>query len=46
MLVIGDKEAEENVVAVRKRKQGDIGKMTLDTFVSMLNEGIKTKSNE
>ncbi len=46
MLVIGDKEAEENVVAVRKRKQGDIGKMTLEAFIAMLNEEIDQKSND
>jgi threonyl-tRNA synthetase len=46
MLVIGDKEVEENVVAVRKRKQGDIGKMELSAFIEMMNKQIKEKSNE
>jgi threonyl-tRNA synthetase len=32
MLVLGDKELEENKVAVRERKQGDIGQMTLAEF--------------
>ncbi len=32
MLVLGDKELEEGTVAVRERKQGDIGVMTLDEF--------------
>lgn len=32
MLVLGDKELEENKVAVRERKKGDIGQMTLDEF--------------
>jgi threonyl-tRNA synthetase len=32
MLVLGDKELEENKVAVRERRQGDIGQMTLDEF--------------
>ncbi len=36
MLVIGDKEAEEGVVAVRSRKEGDLGTMTLDAFMEKL----------
>ncbi|MFN6963985.1 MAG: threonine--tRNA ligase [Pyrinomonadaceae bacterium] len=35
MLVLGDKELEEQKVAVRERKQGDIGAMTLDEFKEM-----------
>lgn len=32
MLVLGDKELEESTVAVRHRKDGDIGAMSLDDF--------------
>ncbi|HSK74014.1 MAG TPA: threonine--tRNA ligase [Pyrinomonadaceae bacterium] len=32
MIVLGDKELEENKIAVRERKAGDIGQMTLDEF--------------
>jgi threonyl-tRNA synthetase len=32
MLVLGDKELEEQKVAVRERKQGDIGAMSLEEF--------------
>ncbi|MBP7415901.1 MAG: threonine--tRNA ligase [Pyrinomonadaceae bacterium] len=32
MLVLGDKELEDGTVAVRERKQGDIGVMTLNEF--------------
>ncbi len=32
MLVLGDKELEENKVTVRERRQGDIGQMTLAEF--------------
>lgn len=35
MLVLGDKELEEGKVAVRERKQGDIGQMTLEEFKEM-----------
>lgn len=32
MLVLGDKELEDKTLAVRERKQGDIGVMSLDEF--------------
>jgi len=36
MLILGDKELEENTVAVRQRKEGDIGAMSLDDFKSKI----------
>jgi threonyl-tRNA synthetase len=33
MIVLGDKELEDNVIAVRERKAGDIGQMTLEEFI-------------
>ena len=44
MLIIGDKEVENNVVAVRSRKGGDLGKMTLDEFKAKIAEEIKTRA--
>jgi threonyl-tRNA synthetase len=35
MLVLGDKELEDKTVAVRERKQGDLGVMSLDEFKDM-----------
>ena len=35
ILVIGDKEAEQGVVAVRHRSEGDLGVMSLDEFSAM-----------
>jgi threonyl-tRNA synthetase len=35
MLVLGDRELEENVVAVRERTKGDLGAMTLQQFSEM-----------
>ncbi len=35
MLVLGDKELEENKIAVRERKQGDIGQMSLEEFTEI-----------
>ena len=34
MLIIGEKEVEANAVGVRSRKDGDIGQMKLDEFIS------------
>ncbi len=45
MLIIGDKEKENGVVAVRKRGQGDIGAMTLDEFIATVKKEIDEKSN-
>ena len=39
MLVIGDKEIEENKVGVRSRSEGDIGQMSVEEFIQ------KTKQN-
>jgi len=36
MLVLGDKELDSRCVAVRERKQGDIGAMSLDKFKEMI----------
>lgn len=44
MLIIGDKEAQEGTVSVRSRKNGDIGSMPLDEFISMAVTEIATKA--
>ena len=36
MLVLGPKEAEAGEVAVRERKQGNIGEVALDTFIEQV----------
>ena len=43
MLVIGDKEAEEGTVSVRKRGHGDQGSMTTADFVELISEDIATR---
>ena len=45
MLVIGDKEAEQNVVAVRSRSEGDLGTMSFEAFVERLRGEIAAKKN-
>ena len=44
MLIIGDKEVEQNVVAVRSRKDGDLGQMSLNDFISKITEEVATKA--
>ena len=44
MLVVGDKEAEEKAVAVRNRKEGDLGTMPLSDLSAKLEEEIRTKA--
>ena len=36
MLILGDKELEENNIAVRQRKEGDIGAMSLEDFITRI----------
>ncbi len=43
MLVIGDKEMEENAVAVRSWKNGDLGSVNVDKFISDLIHEIAEK---
>jgi threonyl-tRNA synthetase len=44
MLIVGDKEVENGVVAVRARKGGDLGTMTLDAFEQKINEEVASKT--
>ena len=46
MLIIGDKEVENGVVAVRSRKGGDLGTMKLDDFMTKVVEEVKTRARE
>jgi threonyl-tRNA synthetase len=41
MLVVGEKEEEDGLVAVRKHKEGNTGVMTLPEFAAILQEEIK-----
>ena len=38
MIIVGEKEVEENVVSVRKRDEGDIGSMELSAFTAKVLE--------
>ncbi|MDD3946500.1 MAG: threonine--tRNA ligase [Clostridia bacterium] len=43
MLIIGDKEKENNVVAVRSRSEGDLGTMSFDAFIQKICDEIENK---
>jgi threonyl-tRNA synthetase len=43
MLVVGDKEAAAEQVAVRSRAAGDLGPMPLGTFVERITQEIAAK---
>ena len=38
MLIIGDKDVENNVVSVRSRKEGDLGTMSYEQFFMKIKE--------
>ena len=43
MLVLGEKEVNENKVAIRRQGKGDLGVTTILTFIEMVNEEVKSK---
>jgi threonyl-tRNA synthetase len=44
MLVLGDKEVESGVVAVRSRSEGDQGAVSIDSFIDMIKAEIDSKA--
>lgn len=44
MLVVGDKEAEDGTVSVRRRGEGDIGTRSVEDFTAMALDEIKNKT--
>ncbi|APC80368.1 threonine--tRNA ligase [Clostridium botulinum] len=45
MLILGDKEVEAGKVAVRSRKDGDLGAISLEEFIEKIKNEIKNKTN-
>ncbi len=43
MLIIGEKEAETELVSVRQRLQGDLGSMSTDAFTKIVEEAIQNE---
>jgi len=44
MLILGDKEIENNAVGVRSRKEGDIGQMPIQDFIDKILKEIEEKA--
>ncbi len=45
MLVVGDRESEEDTVSVRSRKQGDLGTQSVDAFIAAALKEVADKAN-
>ncbi len=43
MLIVGEKEIEAGAVAIRSRRQGDLGQVSKDKFIADITEEIKNK---
>ncbi len=43
MLIIGEKEAENGTVSVRRHGEGDLGEMTIEEFIAFMKEQTKLK---
>lgn len=44
MLIFGDKEVNDNLVRVRKQGKGDLGPLTVDSFIAQINLEVKNKT--
>lgn len=45
MLIIGEKEAETNIVSVRKHGEGDIGEFSIEEFANIINNEVEKDLN-
>lgn len=43
MIVVGDKEKEEKTISLRKHKEGDLGKSSIDELIQKLKQEIENK---
>ncbi len=43
MIIVGDKEIESDTISLRERKEGDIGKFTLQEFIEKIGHQIKNR---
>lgn len=46
MLILGEKEMSENNISVRSRKDGDLGSVSLESFIDKINSEIANRVNE
>ena len=45
MLIVGEKEQEENTVSVRSRDKGEVGSINLDEFIEIITKEIEERIN-
>jgi threonyl-tRNA synthetase len=45
LLIVGEKEADSNLVSVRRQGQGDQGQMSVEDFVNFVNQEVKKELN-
>ncbi len=45
MLIVGEKEMNENSVSVRKHGQGDLGSMSAEDFIAMIEKQVRDEQN-
>ena len=46
MVVVGDRDIENNTVSPRHRADGDLGAMSMDAFTALLKEVVDSKSKK
>ncbi|MDR3218550.1 MAG: threonine--tRNA ligase [Dysgonamonadaceae bacterium] len=46
LLVVGEKEIENNEISVRKQGEGDVGSMKITTFAALLNDEVEKQMNQ
>jgi len=46
MIIVGDKEQAEGMISVRKKNQGDLGSMTIESFMNLAHEEMIQLTNE
>jgi len=46
MLIVGEQEEQDGMVSVRKHGEGDLGTMTIEAFIEMIQEAVKKESIE
>ncbi|MDR3338890.1 MAG: threonine--tRNA ligase [Candidatus Symbiothrix sp.] len=46
LLVVGEKELENNEISVRKQGEGDVGSMKITTFAALLNDEVEKQMNQ
>jgi threonyl-tRNA synthetase len=44
MLIVGDNEMSSNTISVRKKTKGDIGKMSINDFLSSIKTDLSTST--